>query len=182
MQVALLVFVQLISVCLAVQLKVGIYNQIPDLNNDHLASYKELIEAGINNDGEGYTVDAVVDSKEYNPYGKLEIYLSSDGFDLIEMDTADLKTVVNKDLIIELPTSLPKRLLKSSVSAVIINRRAYAYPTLVCGNFIISLTPEFPNCNLRDGRSDHSLIQWRNVRHQFLANFHLLWNVFLVAK
>ena len=102
-----------------------------------------------------YTVDAVVDSKEYNPYGKLEIYLSSDGFDLIEMDTADLKKVVVKDLIIEVPTSLPKRLLKSSVSAVIINGRAYAYPTLVCGNFIISLTPEFPNCNLRDARSDY---------------------------
>ena len=59
MQVAVLVFVQLITVCLAVQLKVGIYNQIPDLNNDHLASYKELIEAGINNDGEGYFLSSL---------------------------------------------------------------------------------------------------------------------------
>ena len=158
MQLAFLIFMYFFPGGLALQqLKVGIYNDIPDLNNDGLASYKNMIESGYNN--QDHTVDAVVDPKKYKPYGGLlNTYLSNstDGFDLIEMDTADLKTVVEQDLIIALPTSLPVDLLQSAVSAVIINGKVYAYPTLVCGNFLVAFTPEpnyncnlEPNCNLQ---------------------------------
>ena len=148
-------FVLLFSVCVAVQLKVGIYNEIPDLNNDQLASYKNLIESGFNN--QDHTVDAVVNPSQYSPYcGNLENYLSADGFDLIEIDTADLHSVYEKGLIIEVPSSLPTDLLQSAVSAVVINGRVYAYPTLVCGNFLISLTPKFPTCNILQGQSGYT--------------------------
>ena len=155
MRVEVFTFVLLFSVCVAVQLKVGIYNDIPDLNNDQLASYKNLIESGFNN--QDHTVDAVVNPSQYSPYdGNLDNYLSADGFDLIEMDTADLNSVYEKGLIMEVPSSLPTDLLQSAVSAVVINGRVYAYPTLVCGNFLISLTPKFATCNIMQGQSGYT--------------------------
>lgn len=141
----------LFSVGLTVKLKVGIYNQIPDLNGDGLKSYKDLIEDGFNNDD--HSINAVVND-DYNPYGNLKEFLSADGFDLIEMDTANLKEVVDNDLVIEVPNGLPDDLLPSAISAVVINGRLYAYPTLVCGNFMISLTPQKEHCDLTQARSD----------------------------
>ena len=143
--------------CSAVELKVGIYNKIPDLANDSPASYKSMIEEGFNNDD--HTVHAVVDTDQlqYSPYdGKLKDYLSEDGFGLIEMDTADLREVVEDDLIIEGPTNLPDNILPAAVSAVTINRHdthVYGYPTLVCGNFLIGLTPN--TCPLREARNNY---------------------------
>ena len=154
MQLAFSIFMYFFSGGLALQqLKVGIYNEIPDLDNDGLASYKNMIESEYNN--QDHTVDAVVDPNQYSPYGDLNTYLSADGFDLIEMDTADLKTVVERDLIIALPTSLPVDLLQSAVSAVIINEQIYAYPTLTCGNFHVQLTPK-PDCNLKLGQNSYT--------------------------
>ena len=152
MQVAILAFMQFLYLCSAVELKVGIYNEIPDLANDGLASYKAMIEGGFNNDD--HTVDAVVDKDQYSPYGILTDYLSEDGFDLIEMDTANLREVVERDLLIEIPTNLPDDILPAAESAVTINRHLYAYPTLVCGNFLIGLTPD--TCPLRDARVDYN--------------------------
>ena len=151
MQVAVWVFVQFLCVCSAVNLRVGIYNEIPDLAKDGLASYKAMIESGFNN--EYHTVDAVVDPSEYSPYGNLTAYLSQNGFDLIEMDTANLKEVVEADLVIQIPTPLPDDILQAAVSAVTINRFLYAYPTLVCGNFIVGLTPDI--CLLREARKNY---------------------------
>ena len=155
MQVAVWVFVQFLCVYSAVNLRVGIYNEIPDLAKDDLKSYKTMIEKGFND--EQHTVDAVVDKSQYYPYsGKLAEYLSKDGFDLIEMDTADLKGVVDKDLIIETPTQLPKDILPAAVSAVTIDKRLYAYPTLVCGYFLIGLSPD--TCPLRDARVNYQAL------------------------
>ena len=131
---AIVFFIQLLFVCSAVHIRVGIYNEIPDLNNDKLASYKNMIESGFN--VATHKVDAVVDTAQYSPYGDLNAYLAADGFDLIEMDTADLQSVVSNDLIMEIPTGLPYNLLQSSVSAVTIDGHVYAYPTLVCGNLL----------------------------------------------
>ena len=83
-----------------------------------------------------------------------KIYLSEDGFDLIEMDVADLREVVEDDLIIEGPTNLPDHILPVAVSAVTINRHVYGYPTLVCGNFLIGLTPN--TCPLREARANYT--------------------------
>ena len=111
-----------------------------------------MIESGFND--AAHTVDAVVDTAQYSPYGDLNAYLAADGFDLIEMDTTDLQSAVNKDLIMEIPTSLPNDLSQSSVSAVTIDDHVYAYPTLVCGNFIAALEPIYPVCDLKVACSD----------------------------
>ena len=63
MQVAVWVFVQFLCVYSAVNLRVGIYNEIPDLAKDDLKSYKTMIEKGFND--EQHTVDAVVDKSQY---------------------------------------------------------------------------------------------------------------------
>ena len=154
MQVAVWVFVQLLYVCSAAFLRVGIYNEIPDLGNDGLASYSEMIEDGFNSNQ--HTVDAVVNPSEYNPYGNLTDYLSEDGFDLIEMDALNLKEVVDNGLIIDIPKSLPDNILKTAVSAVMINKLVYAYPTLVCGNFLIGLTTASEQCPLRSVRRNYN--------------------------
>jgi hypothetical protein len=150
MLVALLVVVlPLLSVCSTLEeLRVGIYNAIPDLNSDSLASYKAMIENGFNNSQRG--VAAVVDKDQYSPYGNLEEYLSAGGFDLIEMDTANLKEVVDKNLIITV--NVPRWFLPSALNAVSINGREYGYPTLVCGNFLITLLPRRGECDLIQAR------------------------------
>ena len=89
----ILLLASALAVCSAVQIKVGIYNYIPDLNNDGLQAYKEMIQ----NDFKLYceanlliadcSVDAVVDSSVYDPYGNLADYLENQGFDILEIDT-----------------------------------------------------------------------------------------------
>ena len=154
---SLLLFVQLLSLTSAVELKVGIYNEIPDLGNDHLASYKAMIQKGFSDATQSiHTVDAVVDKTKYSPYdGKLKEHLSAEhGFDLIEMDTAMLKEVVEEDLVKEVD-SLPDDIMPAAASAVQINGHLYGYPTLVCGNFLIGLTPgTVQNCPLKESRAD----------------------------
>ena len=146
--------VQCLLICShAVELRVGIYNSIPDLGHDGLQSYKNLIEMGYND--ASHTVDAVVDEDLYDPYGDLNQYLSPDGFDLIEMDTADLLTVFEAGLV-QSVASLPDDVMPASASAVMINGTFYGYPSLACGNFIIGLTPGNEiNCPLRISRVDY---------------------------
>ena len=138
-----------------VHLRVGIYNSIPDIGQDNLASYKGLIESGFND--ATHTVDAVVDSTQYDPYGDLTTYLAADGFDMIEMDTANLKEVVEGNLIIAIPTNLPDDIMPAAIEAVAINGELYAYPTLLCGNFLIGLVPpgNEENCPLRNARVNY---------------------------
>ena len=153
MQVTALLFMQLLYLSSAVQLKVGIYNEIPDLGNDGLVSYKNMIQNGFNDDN--HEVDAVVDASQYSPYGNLNDYLSADGFDLIEIDTATLKQVVQDGLVKEI-TSLPNDIMPAAASAVTIKGQLYAYPTLLCGNFLIGLNPGTnSNCPLREARENY---------------------------
>ncbi len=65
------------------QLKVGLYNEIPDLGGDELASYKSMIEDGFSRNSPGNIVDAVVGKAQYAPYGELKKYLEEDEFDLL---------------------------------------------------------------------------------------------------
>ena len=153
MQVTVLLFMQLLYLSSAVRLKVGIYNEIPDLGNDGLVSYKNMIQNGFNDDD--HEVDAVVDASQYSPYENLNDYLSADGFDLIEIDTATLQQVVEDGLVKEI-TSLPNDIMPAAASAVTINGQLYAYPTLLCGNFLIGLNPGTnSNCPLREARENY---------------------------
>ena len=133
----------------AVELKVGLYNSIPDLDGDQLASYKRMVET--NFDTEARTVEAVVDEQDYSPYENLAEYLNGD-FDMIEIDTASLTSVV--DLIVETDRVLqiPSATLHTAKAAVTVNSKHYGYPTLLCGNFLIALSSPGTreNCPLED--------------------------------
>lgn len=123
-----------------VTLKVGIYNSIPDLNKDNLSSYKTMIEDGFNALSESEQVIAVVDSSLYDPYGNLTRYILEDDFDLLEIDAMSLKGLVEDDLVVPIPNAI-EGVLPAAAAASLVDGKYYLYPTLVCGNFIISLYP-----------------------------------------
>ena len=136
----------------SINLKVGLYNSIPDLQGDNLTSYKLMVEKGFNNDD--HTVNAVVNEDDYSPYGPLKKYLNRD-FDLIEIDTANLLSIL--DLIVDINGVLPMSTdtLPTARSAVQVGNQLFGYPTLACGNFIIGLYPSTEcSCPLRKSRSD----------------------------
>jgi len=143
-----------------VTLKVGLYNHIPDLQNDELASYKNLVERGFNS--HSHQVNVVIKKNEYNPYGPIDEYLKSGAFDLIEIDTASLMDVVDKQLIVNVDFVMPisADTLATAKAAVHHNGKDYGYPSLVCGNFIIgfSLHKE-DTCPLKEGRNNFKAFQ-----------------------
>jgi len=123
-----------------IELKVGIYNHIPDLQEDGLLTYKNMIQ----NDFESattHTVNAVVDGSQYDAYGDLNAYLNGD-FDILEIDTVGLCSI--DDNIIDVTTigvAMPTDTLATARSAVERDGHYMGYPTLLCGNFIVSFTP-----------------------------------------
>ena len=78
---------------------VALYNSIPDLNEDHLDSYKKLVESEFKEYcNDKHDVMVVVD-EEYDPYSSdLKKYLKS--FDIIEIDAVKLGTHYNNIIII----------------------------------------------------------------------------------
>lgn len=108
----------------------------------------------------------------YDPDGDLSKFLSDNssqyGFDLIEMDSARLKEVVDKDLVIPITDesfldamwqeSLIKDIfLPAAKQAVILDNSVYGFPTLACGNFLMSFTPY--QVNLTDFQTDYDSLQ-----------------------
>ena len=92
-----------------------------------------------------------------NTYGDLEQYLETDGFDLIEIDTANLQSAIDDSLIISVDdvVSIPSDTMPTARSAVQANGHLFGYPTLACGNFIISLSPSSDcTCPLRESRNE----------------------------
>lgn len=144
-----------LSITSATNLKVGLYNSIPDLQKDGFATYQSMVENGFNT--AEHTVNAVVDPKEYSPYGDLKEYLTNGGFDLIEMDTASLLSVIDEGLIVEVGaiTPIPADTLPTARSSVQAYGRLFGYPTLACGNFMIGLSPSSEcTCPLREFRTE----------------------------
>ena len=94
-----MLFTAIFFLCLSVfgetaHIKVGIYNAIPDLDDDGLESYKRMIEEEFK-DRTAHTVDAVVDPNEYNPYSNsVELEDLLDEFDVLEIDTTSLGMTV----------------------------------------------------------------------------------------
>ena len=72
--VFLVAFVGVVSA--TVTLKVGLYNYIPDLNNDGLQSYNAMIEDGFNSINENEQVDTIVDKLVYNPFGSTYLMMA----------------------------------------------------------------------------------------------------------
>ena len=140
----------------AVNLKVGLYNEIPDLQGDGLATYKAMVEEGFNSND--HTVDAIVDPAVYSPYGDLKYYLELGGFDLIEIDTANLMDINNLLVNTQTVQLMPSDTMPTAKSAVQVNNQLLGYPTLLCGNFIIGLSPGTEcKCPLKDARINSEL-------------------------
>lgn len=159
-----LVVAQLLCATLALELKVGLYNEIPDLGGDKLESYKQMVEEGFTE----ATVNAVVNTSLYNvyDYDALKEYLTVGNFDLIEIDTSTLGQLVSDDLVVQISTTaglpqVPSDTLAAALDAVTVNGDLYGYPTLVCGNFLIGLTPAGSNesCPLRHARHSYNDFQ-----------------------
>ena len=121
-------------------LKIGLYNQIPDINNDKFQSYSEFLSAEWKKQHPDIKLQLCVNPDQYNPYGNLKEYLD-DGpmsFDLIETDMARSKELKGKVLEIEKGEDIqPDEFFKATIDAVKDNEKYLGYPTLACGNFII---------------------------------------------
>ena len=121
-------------------LKIGLYNQIPDINSDNLASYSEFISAKWKQDHSDVELQLSVRKDQYDPYGNLTEYLGdgSMSFDMIETDMARYKELKGKVLEIEKEVDIqPDEFFNATIYAVKDNDKYLGYPTLACGNFII---------------------------------------------
>ena len=85
-----------VSAVTSITLKVGLYNYIPDLADDSLASYKDFIKSQWDVKGTGINLELIVNSTLYDPYGDLTEYLGDgeESFDLIETDMARKKELI----------------------------------------------------------------------------------------
>ena len=174
------VFLLILLICTtteAANLKVGLYNEIPDVGRDCLTSYKTMVEANFNLEYPLHTVDAIVDSSLYDPYGDLTKYIQEDKYDLLEIDTISLPDLVNDGLVVPLDEILAvvsmEDILSAAVEAIKVNQTIYAYPTLVCGNFIIGLAPgNDQNCDIRGARSDFEAFYNEVTRCQELLDIY----------
>ncbi len=94
-----LIYLELLLGCIAVTqvaiesatISVALYNSIPDLNGDNLASYQKLVKNEFQKNHPDHTVEVTVSTEEYNPYSEdLKNYLNE--FDIIEIDAVTLGT------------------------------------------------------------------------------------------
>lgn len=149
----------------AANLRVGIYNSIPDLQGDGFATYKNMIEEFNSN---GHTVDAVVDYNDYDPYADDPTFVSYFGsgensFDLLEIDTARLD-IVNELIadVYEVNAPIPSDTLPAAVESVTIGAKVYGYPTLVCGNFLVGLSPGTEaKCPIHEAKNAYGMLYSR---------------------
>ena len=157
--VKIVFIVTCLAVTNAIELKVGIYNSIPDVGGDDLASYKKLIEDRYTLEYSSNTVDAVVNESLYDPYGDLADYLTNDDFDILEIDTTSLPGLIEKGLIVPMNdvVSSMNNIFPEALEAVEYDNQYYAYPTLLCGNFLIGLSPASSStCDLESARDTYT--------------------------
>ena len=105
-----------------------------------------------------HTVKAVVSETKYDPYAGLKKFETEyvHKFDLLEIDTATLAELVDRNLVMKLDNAHASgNMLPAAVEAVKIKGDAYGYPTLVCGNFLIGLNPASNEvCALKRAKED----------------------------
>ena len=121
-------------------LKIGLYNAIPDINNDSFASYSQFISDKWSEDHPNIELQLIVEKDQYDPYGNLTEYLG-DGemsFDIIETDMARYQELKGNVLEIQKDVDInPDEFFDATIDAVKNNESYLGYPTLACGNFII---------------------------------------------
>ncbi|XP_057302677.1 uncharacterized protein LOC130636844 [Hydractinia symbiolongicarpus] len=142
-----IIFVVLLSLTscsnATVNLKIGLYNYIPDVAGNQLQSYANYIKTKWDALGTGTTIQLVVDSSVYDPYGDLNTYLGSGAgsFDIIETDMVRSSELIGKVVEIQAGAASDQinvtRFVQATVDAVKHNTAYLGFPTFACGNFII---------------------------------------------
>ncbi|XP_057311496.1 uncharacterized protein LOC130649260 [Hydractinia symbiolongicarpus] len=137
-------------------LRIGLYNSIPDIGDDHLKSYVDYVQQKWNALNTGITLQ-IVAGKKYDPYGDLNKFLGTgaESFDLIETDMARAKELVGKVLEIKKGTAdneiNAQRYIPATVDAVKRGNTYLGFPTLACGNFIIEIQQKNEHVVALDG-------------------------------
>lgn len=153
------------TVCVAsnrspASLRVGLYNYIPDIGDDQLASYVNFIHNRWNALNTSVQLELVT-GKQYAPYGNLDTSLGTgpESFDLIETDMVRSSELIGRVVEItenELNTS---RYFKANIDAVKHNDSYLGFPTLACGNFIIQVQQNNETVALLDGNDYKSFAE-----------------------
>ena len=126
-------------------MRVALYNSIPDIAGDKLASYAAFIKKEWDSMETDIQLELVV-GDTYNPYGEdLDEYLGTGpkSFDLIEIDMARATELIGKVVLLENGNTDKKidveRYINASVDAVRHEEKYLGFPTLSCGNFVIEI-------------------------------------------
>ena len=131
-----------------IELRVGLYNYLPILDDDTtLQGYADYITRKWNERGTNVSLKVITGQKDaeggsiYDPYGDLSKYLGhgKDSFDLIETDMARKKELVGLALELEASDISAEKYITATVEAVKSSKNNSVYlgfPTLTCGNFI----------------------------------------------
>ena len=72
-------------------ISVALYNYIPDLNDDNLTSYKQLVKTDFETSCDNCEISVTVDNKHYDPYSS-DLKEDLTKFDVLEIDAVTLGT------------------------------------------------------------------------------------------
>lgn len=148
-----------------VNLRIGLYNYIPDLADDQLQSYANYIKAKWDALGTGTTIQLIVNSSVYDPYGDFNTYLGTGAgsFDIIETDMVRSSELIGKVVEIQAGAASDQinvtRFVQANVDAVKHNNAYLGFPTLSCGNFIIQTVLSGQTGVSLDGKDYKTFIQ-----------------------
>lgn len=150
-------------------LRVGLYNSIPDIGDDHFASYVNYIQMKWDCMMTGVQLELVTGTNKYDPYGNLKKILGTgpESFDLIETDMARSSELVGK--VVELHPGKTEgkidvsRYFKASIDAVKHGNSYFGFPTLTCGNFVIEIKQKGEEIDLLNGEDYESFEETADI-------------------
>ena len=126
-----------------VNLKVGIYPYIPDLNKDKLMGLKKLIKQDFEKENPGMQLTLVSDWDPYSVESVASKLTSKpESFDILEIDTILLGEVVDKGLVQRLDLAklgFENVFFPAAKDGVTYRGNCYGVPTLSCGNVLMEL-------------------------------------------
>ena len=138
-------------------MRVGLYNYIPDIGDDHFKSYVDFIQKRWDCLETGIKLELVTKRDKYDPYGNLDTFLGTgqDSFDLIEADMARSSELVGKVVNLQAGSTADKidisRYFNASTDAAKNGNLYLGFPTLACGNFLIEIKRKGRDVDRLDG-------------------------------
>ena len=127
-----------------IDLKVGIFPRIPDLDRDSLKGLREFVKCEFEAEHPDISLTISTDWDPYDTDKVSKTYLSPSetSFDILEIDTVLLGEVAEQDILQYLQPekyNLREDYFDIGIDAVTYNGYCYGIPTLHCANFLIEL-------------------------------------------